>query len=80
MLYKSCFLELERIKIICINFNGKNCFGFRTIRFSNSLLERIMFENRGVTVSALEATFIKRSELTCRQKEPSADKKNSFTA
>ena len=41
---------LEQIKVIYINSNGKNCFGFRTNRFSNSLLERIMFENRGLTV------------------------------
>ena len=50
ILYKSCFPDLERIKIIYINFNGKNCFAFRTIPFSNSLLERIMFDNRGLTV------------------------------
>ena len=50
ILYKSCFLDLEQIKIIYINSNGKNCFGFRTNRFSNSFLERIMFENRGLTV------------------------------
>ena len=51
ILYKSCFLDLERITTIYINSNGKNCFGFRTNRFSNSLLERIMFENRGLTVN-----------------------------
>ena len=49
-LYESCFLDFERIKINYIYSNGKNCFGFRTNRFSNSLLERIMFENRGLTV------------------------------
>ena len=43
-LYKSC------IKIIYINSIGKNCFAFRTIQFSNSLVERIMFDNRGLTV------------------------------
>ena len=48
--YKSCFLDLERIKIIYINSNGKNCFDFRINRFLNSLPERIMFENRGLTV------------------------------
>ena len=47
---KSCFLDLERIKIIYINSNGKNCFAFQTIHFSNSLLERIKFNNRGLTV------------------------------
>ena len=47
---QSYFLHLERIKIIYINFNGKNCFGFRTNHFSNSLLERIMFNKRGLTV------------------------------
>ena len=45
--YKSCFLDLERIKIIYINSNGKNCF----YHFSNSLLERIMFDNRGLIVA-----------------------------
>ena len=50
ILYKSCFPDLERIKIIYINSNGKNCFAFRAIHFSNSLLERIMFDNRGLTV------------------------------
>ena len=50
ILNKSCFLDLERIKIIYINSNAKNCFAFRTIHFSNSLLERIMFDNRGLTV------------------------------
>ena len=51
ILYKSCFLDLEWIKIIYINSNGKNCFDFRTNRFSNSLLERIIVENRGLTES-----------------------------
>ena len=50
ILYKSYFLDLERIKIIYINFYGKNCFAFRTIYFWNSLLERIIFDNRGLTV------------------------------
>ena len=49
-LRKSCFLDLERIKMIYINYNGKNSFGFGTTHFSNSLLERIMFQNRGLTV------------------------------
>ena len=50
ILYKSCLLDLERIKFIYINSNGKNCFAFRTIHFSNSLFERIMFDNRGLTI------------------------------
>ena len=51
------FLDLERIKIIYINSNGKNCFAFRTIRFSNSLLQRIMFDNRGLTVLVTTCQF-----------------------
>ena len=51
ILYKSRFLDLERIKIIYNNSNNKNCFAFRTIHFSNSFLERIMFDNRGLTVT-----------------------------
>ena len=46
ILYKSRILDLERIKIIYNNSNRKNCFAFRTI----SLLERIMFDNRGLSV------------------------------
>ena len=47
-----CFLDLERIKIIYINSNGKNCFRFETNHFSNSLLERIMFDNQDLTAFA----------------------------
>ena len=52
ILYKSCFLDLERIEIIFIISNGKNCFGFGTNHFSNSFLERIIFDNRELTVFA----------------------------
>ena len=54
ILYKSRFLDLERIKISYNNSNRKNCFAFRTIHFSNSLLERIMFDNRGLTVNKFQ--------------------------
>ena len=37
--YKSCFLDLERIKIIYINPNRKNCFGFQTA-FWNGLCSK----------------------------------------
>ena len=45
ILYESYFLDLERIKIMYDNSNGKNCFRFGTNHFSNCLLERIMFDN-----------------------------------
>ena len=53
ILYKSCFPDLKRIKIIYINSNWKNCLAFPTIHFSNSLLEWIMFDNQDLTVQAL---------------------------
>ena len=43
--YKSCFLDLERIQIIYMKSNGKNCCEFGTYHFLNSLLQRIMFDN-----------------------------------
>ena len=40
IIFKIAYLDLERIKISCINSNGKNCFRFGTNHLSNSLLER----------------------------------------
>ena len=50
ILYKSCCQDFEWIKIIYFNSNGKNCVGFKTNHFLNSLLELIMFGNQRLTV------------------------------
>ena len=49
---KLFFWRVERINLFYIIYNGKIWFGFRTIRFSNSFPERIVFVNRGFACTA----------------------------
>ena len=57
MLYKNCFIDLERIQIIYINSNGKNYFRFKTNHFLISL-EWIMFDNLGLTVFGFQNLWL----------------------
>ena len=55
---------MKRIKIICINSNGKNRFGIGTNHFSSRLLERIMFDNRRLTVFGSMQSGIESESLS----------------
>ena len=62
-----------------INSNGKNCFAFRTIHFSNSLLERIMFDNRGLTVPKMCPTVCVGVNTLRARAVPVIPKKNTIS-
>ena len=50
LIMQSSFGVKKQNILFYIDFYGKNCFGFRTFRFSNGFYERITFKNRDNTV------------------------------